>query len=187
MRSWVEIYKRKRLRISRRSRPLREVVSWNVCAEIITASFACRPLREVVSWNGDVYAVIPNFQRRPLREVVSWNGSWNHVVYGPFESTSSWGRELKYHSSGDTELGWAVDLFVRSWVEIAVAGDYDRATGVDLFVRSWVEMKNRSRWGRREKVDLFVRSWVEMVFPKMTLRLSTSRPLREVVSWNPVK
>ena len=79
----------------------------------------------------------------------------------------------------------AVDLFVRSWVEINRSNQYDdievkstsswgrelkwpsfkkrkKGISVDLFVRSWVEMPNVAALLEAVPVDLFVRSWVEM-------------------------
>ena len=86
----------------------------------------------------------------------------------------------------------AVDLFVRSWVEIINPATIVFSIVVDLFVRSWVEILllqqfphqfwSTSSWGRELKcfeqgsrkvtvtVDLFVRSWVE-IYQMSTLLL----------------
>ena len=82
------------------------------------------------------------------------------------QSTSSWGRELKYMSCTGLRKSKRVDLFVRSWVEIQLR----LIDHVSLHI-----------------VDLFVRSWVEIDFKLQLAAKRASRPLREVVSWNSQK
>ena len=98
----------------------------------------------------------------------------------------------------------AVDLLVRSWVEIyKITIEYTR-TLVDLLVRSWVEililiMKETGRVGRPPRevvswnkisapdgrisvvVDLLVRSWVEIIF---SWRHCIQMFVDLLVSWN---
>ena len=104
--------------ISSPGRPLREVVSWNSPSNMYARACTRRPLREVVSWNMsnmslkkfcevdlfvrswvEITRVILSVYRgycRPLREVVSWNSLLWPLIWFPAQSTSSWGRELKY-------------------------------------------------------------------------------------------
>ena len=163
VRSWVEMSLLLHSGLLPFRRPLREVVSWNAPASSsIQISFdvdlfvrswveisyqhrdgwsrnvdlfvrswveilakrtlarrgSCRPLREVVSWNAQGFPAPRLIGRRPLREVVSWN----LLVPVP-----------------DSGL-LAVDLFVRSWVEMSRRLLIVCFPSVDLFVRSWVEI-----------------------------------------------
>ena len=100
----------------------------------------------------------------------------------------------------------AVDLLVRSWVEIypGVAGrkrrrrrpprevvSWNSQTGkftdfsqVDLLVRSWVEISSKTLQKLSWLVDLLVRSWVEIQPVWQSGIRWRCRPPREVVSWN---
>ena len=59
------------------------------------------------------------------------------------------------------EKNFAVDLYVRSWIEIWDDGSSHTASHVDLYVRSWIEIPPRSTkkplqqstsmWGRELK------------------------------------
>ena len=121
-------------------------------------------------------------------------------------STSSWGRELKYRPRHLWNIRWQVDLFVRSWVEIIPGIFHTPRDIVDLFVRSWVEIalpgdcgtrcvSSTSSWGRELKFsqnffsDIFDKStssWGRELkyLPQWKPLNHSSRPLREVVSWN---
>ena len=100
----------------------------------------------------------------------------------------------------------AVDLLVRSWVEI-VDGSFKHGQGacrpprevvswnrrsidqlvfrcVDLLVRSWVEISLLTIPCGDCLVDLLVRSWVEIFFSLYANTSLIRRPPREVVSWN---
>ena len=135
--------------------------------------------------------------------------SWNNNNFSPsscISSTSSWGRELKFSAITSPSSSFTVDLFVRSWVEIASsyvmvisssstsswgrelkyipAGTYNLSNAVDLFVRSWVEIFYTPSKNYPAFVDLFVRSWVEISTTLDLASAGASRPLREVVSWN---
>ena len=166
----------------------------------------CRPLREVVSWNDRAMKVEAELNRSTSSWGRELKFKFQSIHKPAFSSTSSWGRELKFHFVSRQVLGVCVDLFVRSWVEIASLYPLPGLPPVDLFVRSWVEIAVFHRpgsavvrrplrevvsWNRicailtlEVVVDLFVRSWVEMstfTFPSSCL---SCRPLREVVSWN---
>ena len=119
------------------------VRSWVEIVQSVKASIKVdgRPLREVVSWNYYKWHVYPLIQGRPLREVVSWNNP------GPIRT---------------------------------------RFQSVDLFVRSWVEIAKHFLLADLQPVDLFVRSWVEIWFGFPLRWKHWSRPLREVVSWNTI-
>ena len=99
---------------------------------------------------------------RPLREVVSWNVS----------------------PGFNTAKKTAVDLFVRSWVEISSAICCRILLDVDLFVRSWVEMicssRSYAKWCSRPLREVV--SWNSS--NDVSYNRERSRPLREVVSWN---
>ena len=55
---------------------------------------------------------------RPPREVVSWNTIITIGPLFPNQSTSSWGRELKWEAISYMLTKDKVDLLVRSWVEM---------------------------------------------------------------------
>ena len=144
------------------SRPLREVVSWNTQNTVDVNHFGSRPLREVVSWNmtianADCDKIVDLFVR-----------SWVEIrLLLPIPtltmSTSSWGRELKYKLTElnnwiyerrplrevvswnanvvNPMIGVAVDLFVRSWVEIH-----------QLLTIPTLPMMSTSSWGRELKL-----------------------------------
>ena len=125
-------------------RPLREVVSWNTQKTVDVNHFGVdlfvRSWVEI--WNGG-YRPYTSYCR-PLREVVSWNVMNKVQLHISVKSTSSWGRELKYKLTElnnwiyerrplrevvswnanvvNPMIGVAVDLFVRSWVEIFMIG-----------------------------------------------------------------
>ena len=168
-------------------RPLREVVSWNTFQPISFMKNGGRPLREVVSWNTmQVLAysgeIVDLFVRswveisfpdplcsgvycRPLREVVSWNipSPTVHlsVPCRPLREVVSWNNDAQ---TEQFRLRM-VDLFVRSWVEIAYISRILWQNFVDLFVRSWVEILNNvsaiikgmstSSWGRELKYRMY--------------------------------
>ena len=160
VRSWVEIFG-KNLVLPPLSRPLREVVSWNVICPKQAREVNCRPLREVVSWNAirsipegakslstsswgrelkyifQSIAVIRH--RRPLREVVSWNIP---ICLSPLIHCCRPLREVVSWNTFQRLSSWCshVDLFVRSWVEIWCFECLISVFPVDLFVRSWVEI-----------------------------------------------
>ena len=169
-------------------------------------SIRCRPLREVVSWNKSVYTGREKEYSRPLREVVSWNinssspssncnsstSSWGRELKSPaplvnvlpLTSTSSWGRELKCYIQ---PMPYLLKLSTSSWGrELKYLSRYHSLLKVyvDLFVRSWVEIYRKRYLKDWWQVDLFVRSWVEMIIPSLCPPVLSSRPLREVVSWN---
>ena len=99
-----------------------------------------RPLREVVSWN------IREYYRFDTLNVDLFVRSWVEILglkrstLTGIKSTSSWGRELKYHAEIHAVHVVKVDLFVRSWVEMTWLLQCAADHIVDLFVRSWVEM-----------------------------------------------
>ena len=143
------------------SRPLREVVSWNICCE-----------SEYVLINVDLFV-------RSWVEMETARGAFSDM-----KSTSSWGRELKWNdgrkkcdcrkstSSWGRELKYMMDHIFPIYA---------------MSTSSWGrELKSYSRWqsGSYSIVDLFVRSWVEMPWFIILLKNGYSRPLREVVSWN---
>ena len=102
------------------------------------------------------------------------------------QSTSSWGRELKYDNGELQKDQFEVDLFVRSWVEMfytiectqcprcrplrevvswntKYANEQLKARGGRPLreVVSW-NKASQSENGKGNGVDLFVRSWVEI-------------------------
>ena len=103
-------------------------------------------------------------------------------------------------------MEYAVDLFVRSWVEIlpVYGTEGSRDCRPLREVVSWNIQRESGRktkrsrplrevvsWNRRgivseacPIVDLFVRSWVEISCHIAYLMEQSCRPLREVVSWN---
>ena len=98
---------------------------------------------------------------RPLREVVSWNVTNFGFQASPVESTSSWGRELKYPL-----------LFLKGNF---CGRPLREVVSWNLIAKVFLAIT---------LVDLFVRSWVEIIPRPSTLGKNTCRPLREVVSWN---
>ena len=115
---------------------------------------------------------------------MSWNAATSPPRNALRQSTSSWGRELKYYNSRDDKTKIKVDLFVRSWVEIYIVFTSIIISIVDLFVRSWVEIPSHNITAISIHVDLFVRSWVEICISVIECLGLDCRPLREVVSWN---
>ena len=77
-------------------------------------------------------------------------------------STSLWGRELKYYREGSYHFRHAVDLLVRSWIEIFLPVSAPVLLLVDLLVRSWIEIPVWNGNGVSYPVDLLVRSWIEI-------------------------
>ena len=144
-------------------RPLREVVSWNTQKTVDVNHFGVdlfvRSWVEI--WNGG-YRPYKSYCR-PLREVVSWNVMNKVQLHISVKSTSSWGRELKYKLTElnnwiyerrplrevvswnanvvNPMIGVAVDLFVRSWVEIH-----------QLLTIPTLPMMSTSSWGRELKL-----------------------------------
>ena len=55
-----------------------------------------------------------------------------------------------------------VDLYVRSWIEISICRYHVAHRLVDLYVRSWIEINVKSYSGCAAWVDLYVRSWIEI-------------------------
>ena len=81
------------------------------------------------------------------------------------------------------EKNFAVDLYVRSWIEMKTIWLHKQNLPVDLYVRSWIEIFGENYWLRSYEVDLYVRSWIEISLLCAEIadtRLSTSMWGREL-------
>ena len=157
-------------------------MSWNTGFEIISFKRnCCRPLREVVSWNTTLLGTgcrigVDLFVR-----------SWVEMPVPPLEyphtqSTSSWGRELKWFF----QIGRvAATMSTSSWgreLKYKQLRKQKRSLRRPLReVVSWNTIKQLEK--TKKSVDLFVRSWVEMTTSNACARdslLSTSSWGREL-------
>ena len=100
------------------------------------------------------------------------------------ESTSLWGRELKWTGTVRIAADQLVDLLVRSWIEIHPTLHTPDMDVVDLLVRSWIEMTDAAAPWLKSYVDLLVRSWIEILFQQNLASGILGRPPCEVVNWN---
>ena len=181
---WVEIRQNIIGGVRAAGHPLREDVSWNDFARVLSSgdmpsssSWGCElkcscPYRSTLhissssSWGCELkYYVLflsSSTYRHPLREDVSWNVPpcifKLHIL-----SSSSWGCELKFSPHFLLLIIHQVILFVRMWVEIE---KHRRRSSrrkrhplrEDV---SWNDLEREIREEVRE-VILFVRMWVEM-------------------------
>ena len=110
---------------------------------------------------------------------INWSGDFG------FESSSSWGCELKCSECKKKMIRRPVILFVRMWVEIIVCS-------VMILLLSCHPLREdvswNSIWYAQEFpsyiVILFVRMWVEIIMAGLYTTGLGSHPLREDVSWN---
>ena len=147
VRSWVEM-KTNGKNFLMQCRPPCEVVSWNYRNLPKGRAKMGRPPCEVVSWNViNIIAVLSATRSTSLwgRELKYSIRPYSRKLSG---STSLWGRELKYlipffqHQQALSTSLWGRELKCSHWVCI------QHHQAVDLLVRSWVEIKHRRNYIR---------------------------------------
>ena len=186
VRSWVEMSQHWSTRSWNHSRPLREVVSWNIyvissriSSRLSTSSwgrelkyflnysilFSVKVDLFVRSWVEIIrsYMMISIRHRRPLREVVSWNFWYPEVLESDIR------RPLREVVSWNTNrLIKKIFHLCRPLREV-VSWNFKIS---ELFAK---QIRSTSSWGRELKC---VNGRIESA--------GYSRPLREVVSWNEI-